>query len=48
MKRISNKDVRVTKTVVKKNIVGNFRGKEDKFWTMIVKGLKNFLKSPFK
>ncbi len=32
----------------KKRIVGNFRGKEDKFWTMVVKGLKNFLKSPFK
>ena len=31
----------------KKNIVGNFRGKEDLFWKKIVDGLKNFLKSPW-
>ena len=26
----------------------NFRGKENKFWFNIVKGLKKFLESPFK
>jgi len=31
-----------------KNIPNNFRGKEDRFWTKIVKGLKKFLESPFK
>ena len=32
----------------KKNIPNNFRGKEDRFWTKVVKGLKKFLQSPFK
>tara|TARA_R100000353_G_scaffold126625_1_gene89917 strand:+ start:2117 stop:2239 length:123 start_codon:yes stop_codon:yes gene_type:complete len=32
----------------RKNIPNNFRGKEDRFWTKIVKGLKKFLESPFK
>ena len=32
----------------KKNIVGNFRGFEDIFWTKVVKGFKNLLTSPFK
>jgi len=32
----------------KKNIPNNFRGSEDKFWTRIFKGIKNFLQSPFK
>ena len=32
----------------KENIVGNFRGFEDIFWTKIVKGFKNLLTSPFK
>ncbi len=32
----------------RKNIVGNFRGSEDIFWTKIVKGFKNLLTSPFK
>tara|TARA_Y100001963_G_C6761757_1_gene439852 strand:+ start:793 stop:963 length:171 start_codon:yes stop_codon:yes gene_type:complete len=32
----------------KKNIPNNFRGKEDRFWTKVVNGLKAFLKSPFK
>ncbi len=36
------------KTTKKKNIPGNFRGKEDKFWSNVVKGLKKFLESPFK
>ena len=29
------------------NIAGNFRGSEDIFFTKVVKGFKNFLKSPF-
>jgi hypothetical protein len=32
----------------KKNIQGNFRGAEDKFWSNVIKGFKKFLKSPFK
>ena len=32
----------------RKNIPNNFRGKEDRFWANIVKGLKKFLESPFK
>jgi hypothetical protein len=29
------------------NVVGNFRGSEDIFWTKVVKGFKKFLESPF-
>ena len=36
------------KKKTKKNIPNNFRGKEDKFWSNIVKGLQKFLESPFK
>tara|TARA_Y100000996_G_scaffold408923_1_gene388768 strand:+ start:255 stop:413 length:159 start_codon:yes stop_codon:yes gene_type:complete len=32
----------------RKNIVGNFRGSEDIFWTKVIKGFKKFLESPFK
>ena len=32
----------------KKNIIGNFRGKEDRFWKKVRDGLKKFLESPFK
>tara|TARA_Y100000310_G_C20083275_1_gene534856 strand:+ start:94 stop:252 length:159 start_codon:yes stop_codon:yes gene_type:complete len=31
-----------------KNIVGNFRGAEDIFWTKVVNGATKFLESPFK
>jgi hypothetical protein len=31
-----------------KNKPHNFRGAEDAFWTKVVKGIRNFLKSPFK
>jgi len=31
----------------KKNIAGNFRGKEDLFWIKVVAGFRNFLKSPW-
>ena len=31
----------------RKNIDGNFRGYEDIFFTKVVKGLKEFLRSPF-
>ena len=30
------------------NIVGNFRGSEDIFWTKVVNGFKKLLESPFK
>ena len=30
------------------NIIGNFRGIEDIFWTKVVKGFKKFLLPPFK
>ena len=32
----------------KKNISNNFRGKEDKFWIKIKKGIKKFLEPVFK
>ena len=32
----------------KKKIPGNFRGKEDIFWTKVIKGLEKFLESPFR
>ena len=32
----------------RKNIVGNFRGAEDIFWTKVVKGFKKVFESPFK
>ena len=31
----------------KGNIIGNFRGSEDIFWTKIVKGFEKFCESPF-
>lgn len=31
-----------------KNIVGNFRGSEDIFWTKVVNGFKKVLESPWK
>jgi hypothetical protein len=49
MKTITNKDVKKTITrhkKRKKNIVGNFRGSEDIFWTKVVKGFKKFLEPP--
>ena len=47
-KKIGNKDVRVTKTSVRKNIVGNFRGSEDIFWKKVRDGMKKFLEPAFK
>ena len=32
----------------RKNIVGNFRGSEDIFWTKVRDGLKKFLEPAFK
>jgi len=37
-----------SKNKKKKNVPNNFRGAEDKFWTRIFKGLRDFLQSPFK
>ena len=39
---------RVSKPTKRKNIIGNFRGSEDIFWTKVVRGLNKFLESPFK
>ncbi len=36
-----------TRTRKKRNIVGNFRGSEDIFWTKVVNGFKKFLEPPF-
>ena len=36
------------RTYKRKNIVGNFKGAEDIFWTKIVKGFGKFCESPFK
>jgi|TARA_A100001037_G_scaffold269615_1_gene263914 hypothetical protein len=35
------------KTTKRKNIVGNFRGKEDEFLTRVRNGMIKFLESPF-
>ena len=32
----------------RRNIIGNFKGAEDIFWTKIVKGFGKFCESPFK
>ena len=32
----------------RKNIVGNFRGEEDIFWTKVINGFKKVFESPFK
>ena len=32
----------------RRNIVGNFKGSEDIFWTKVVKGFKKFLEPAFK
>jgi hypothetical protein len=32
----------------RKNIVGNFRGEEDIFWTKVINGFKKFLEPSFK
>tara|TARA_B100000686_G_C16698291_1_gene921873 strand:- start:1088 stop:1252 length:165 start_codon:yes stop_codon:yes gene_type:complete len=42
------KTTRRKKADRRKNIVGNFRGSEDVFWTKVVKGFEKFLESPFK
>ena len=51
MKKITKKartKVRREASERRKNIVGNFRGSEDIFWTKIVKGFGKFCESPFK
>ena len=51
MPRTKKKTVRKTarrKKADRRNIIGNFRGAEDIFWTKVVKGFKKFLESPFK
>ncbi len=34
------------RTYKRKNVVGNFRGSEDIFWTKVVNGFKKFLEPP--
>ena len=50
MKTITNKDVKktITRHRKRKNIVGNFRGSEDIFWTKVIRGFEKFFESPFK
>ena len=45
---IKNRRVRRGLADRRKNIVGNFRGAEDIFWTKVVKGFKKVFESPFK
>ena len=45
---IKNRRVRRRPTDRRKNIVGNFRGAEDIFWTKVVNGFKKVFESPFK
>ena len=50
MKKITKKTrtkVRREASERRKNIVGNFKGSEDIFWTKIVKGFEKFCESPF-
>ena len=50
MKKITKKTrtkVRREASEKRKNIVGNFKGSEDIFWTKIVKGFEKFCESPF-
>ena len=47
MKRPVRKTVRRKKSD-RRNIIGNFRGAEDIFWTKIVKGFGKFCESPVK
>ena len=44
----NKRKVRRRSTDRRKNIVGNFRGAEDIFWTKVVKGFKKVFESPFK
>ena len=48
-KSVSRKSAPRRKTTQRrKNIVGNFRGEEDIFWTKVIKGFKKVFESPFK
>ena len=47
MKKVNMKYAKAL-TTKKKNIVGNFRGKEDAILTKIRNGMRKFLESPFK
>jgi|TARA_R110002074_G_scaffold367132_1_gene541145 hypothetical protein len=47
MKKVNMKYAKAL-TTKKKNIVGNFRGKEDAILTKMRNGMRKFLESPFK
>ena len=42
------KTTKKSKKTTNSNIVGNFRGSEDIFWTKVIKGFKKFFESPWK
>ena len=46
-KSTPRKTTRRKTTERRKNIVGNFRGSEDVFWTKVVKGFKKLLSPAF-
>ena len=47
MKNMMKKSTK-KRTYKRKNIVGNFKGAEDIFWTKVVNGVEKFFESPFK
>ena len=47
-KRPGRKTTRRKTTERRKNVVGNFRGSEDIFWTRVVNGFKKLLSPAFK
>ena len=47
-KRPGRKTTRRKTTERRKNVVGNFRGSEDIFWTKVVNGFKKLLSPAFK
>ena len=47
MKNMMKKSTK-KRTYKRKNIVGNFKGAEDIFWTKVINGVEKFFESPFK
>ena len=41
------KTAKALKKPRRKNIIGNMRGAEDRLWTSVAKGMKNFLSTAF-
>ena len=38
----------LTRKPIRKNIIGNMRGAEDRLWINVARGMRKFLESPFK